>query len=109
MTAKTVNYTPEQTAEMVEAYKANSTPETVAFFAEKFGKTAKSVVAKLSREGVYKKAEYKNKAGEKPVDKETFATFIGEKLGLDEASASSLAKANKKALEAIAKEFGFEA
>lgn len=54
---KIVNYTPEQTTELVSAYKAEPTPETVETFAEKFGKTVKSVVAKLSREGVYVKAE----------------------------------------------------
>ena len=110
MTAtKTVNYTPEMTKELVEAYKAEASEATVKAFAEKFNKSVKSIVAKLSREGVYVKKEYKTKAGVKPVDKEEFATFIGEQLGLDEASASSLAKANKKALQAIAEEFGFKA
>ena len=102
MSAKTVNYTPEQTIELVEAYKANPTKETVEAFAVKFAKTARSIVAKLSREGVYQKAEYTTKAGEKPIGKEEIATTIGEFLKLDEASASSLAKANKKALAAIA-------
>ena len=102
MATKSVNYTPEMTVELVTAYKAAPTVETVAAFAAKFGKNVKSVVAKLSREGVYMKKEYVTKAGVKPVDKEEFATRIGDFLGLDEASASSLAKANKKALEAIA-------
>lgn len=100
--AKTVNYTPEMTAELVTAYKAAPTVDTVEAFATKFGKNVKSIVAKLSREGVYLKKEYVSKTGEKPVDKEEFATRIGDFLGLDEASASSLAKANKKALAAIA-------
>lgn len=56
MTAKTVTYTAEQTAELVAAYSAASTAETVATFAEKFGKSVKSIVAKLAREGVYKSA-----------------------------------------------------
>jgi hypothetical protein len=106
-TTKTVNYTDVQTAEMVEAYKATPTVDTVKLFAEKFGKSTKSIVAKLSKEGVYVKKEYKTKQGEKPVDKEHFASFIGDALKLDEASTSSLAKANKKALEEIAKAFGF--
>jgi hypothetical protein len=101
MATKSVNYTPEMTAELVNAYKAAPTSETVAAFAAKFGKNVKSVVAKLSREGVYMKKEYVTKAGAKPIPKEDMATFIGDKLGLDEASASSLAKANKHALAAI--------
>lgn len=56
MTTKTVTYTAEQTAELVAAYSASSTAETVATFAEKFGKSVKSIVAKLAREGVYKSA-----------------------------------------------------
>jgi hypothetical protein len=55
--AATVTYTAEQTAELKAAYVAAPTAETVAVFAEKFGKTVKSIVAKLAREGVYKKAE----------------------------------------------------
>ena len=65
---KTVTYTAEQTSELVAAYSAAPTAETVAVFAEKFGKTVKSVVAKLSREGVYKskaKEASTSKAGQR--------------------------------------------
>lgn len=96
-TAKTA-YTVEQTLELVEAYKALPTQETVAAFAEKFGKTVKSVIAKLSREGVYQKKEYVSKAGTKPVKKEELATELMEAFGLSDAEADSLAKANKTAL-----------
>ena len=102
-TAKTVNYTPEQTAELKAAYVAAPTAETVAMFADKFGKTVKSIVAKLSREGVYKKAEYVTKTGEKPVKKDTHADAIGAVLGLTEAETESLTKANKTALVKIFK------
>ena len=96
-TAKTA-YTVEQTLELVEAYKALPTQETVTAFAEKFGKTVKSVIAKLSREGVYQKKEYVSKAGTKPVKKEELATELIEAFGLSDAEADSLAKANKTAL-----------
>ena len=101
MTAKTVNYTSEQTAEMVSAYAANPTQETVVFFAEKFGKTVRSVVAKLSREKVYVSKTYETKNGEKPVKKDSMADAIGSILNLSEAEADSLAKANKTALAKI--------
>lgn len=55
-TAKT-SYTVEQTAELVEAYKAAPVKATVEAFAAKFGKSVKSIVAKLSREQVYIKPE----------------------------------------------------
>ena len=50
MTDKTVNYTPEQTAQLVAKYNDGVSVESLA---EMFGKTTRSIVAKLSREGVY--------------------------------------------------------
>lgn len=91
-------YTPEQTTALVEAYKASPTTETVAAFAETFGKSVKSVVAKLSREGVYQKKEYTTKAGAAPVKKEALADELQAAFGLSEAEADSLTKANKSAL-----------
>ena len=97
-TAAVVNYTPEQTKAVIEAYAAGV---TVADIAAKFSKTSRSIIAKLSREGVYKKAEYVSKTGEKPVAKETLADAIGAVLRLSENDTSSLAKANKTALQAV--------
>ena len=100
-TEKTVNYTPEQTVELVNAYQAAPTAETVSVFAEKLGKTTRSIVAKLSREGVYKKKEYVGKTGEKPVKKDALADKLAELAGLTEAEATSLEKASKTALQKL--------
>jgi hypothetical protein len=62
----------------------------------------RSIVAKLSREGVYQKKEYVTKTGETPVKKDEHADFIGKSLSLSEADTDSLAKANKRALAAVA-------
>lgn len=99
MTAKTVNYTPEQTAKMVADYNAGVTVEAMA---EALGKSVRSVVAKLSREGVYRKKTYTTKTGEAVVKKDAWADYIGEALGLTEADTESLTKANKTALAKIA-------
>ena len=99
MTTKTVNYTPEQTARMVADYQAGTSVETIA---ETFGKTVRSVVAKLSREKVYVAKAYKTKSGELPIKKDVHADFIGEALGLAESDTESLTKANKMALMKIA-------
>ena len=99
--AKTVNYTPEQTAKMVADYVANPTSETVAAIAETLGKSVRSIVAKLSREGVYKKKEYTTKTGEKVQKKDETADAIGAILRLNENDIESLTKANKTALKAI--------
>ena len=98
MTTKTVNYTAEQTAQIVQGY-ANG--ETVEALAQALGKSVRSVVAKLSREGVYQKKAYKTKTGEAVVKKDAHADAIGAILKLPENDVESLTKANKSALKAI--------
>jgi hypothetical protein len=98
--AKTVNYTPEQTEKVKAEYLAGTTPEKIA---EMLGKTARSVIAKLSREGVYKAKEYVSKTGEKPVKKDAHADAIGAVLNMTESEIESLTKANKTALIKIFK------
>ena len=99
MTAKTVNYTPEQTAKMVSDYANGVTVEALA---TELGKSVRSIVAKLSREKVYKAKTYVSKTGEAVIKKDAVADYIGEALGLGEADVESLTKANKTALKAIA-------
>jgi len=99
MTAKVANYTPEQTAKMVEAYQSGTTVEAIA---AELGKTVRSVVAKLSREKVYKAKTYVTKTGDAPVKKDAHADVIGLALGLSESDTESLTKANKAALARIA-------
>ena len=94
-----MNYTPEQTLQMVADYQAGTTVETIA---EALCKTVRSVVAKLSREKVYIAKTYATKTGEAVIKKDTVADYIGEALGLGEADTESLTKANKVALKAIA-------
>ncbi len=99
MASKTaVNYTPEQTAKMVADYTAGVTVDQIA---QELGKTVRSVVAKLSREKVYKAKEYKTKTGEPVVKKDAHADAIGAILRLPENDVESLTKANKSALKAI--------
>jgi predicted DNA-binding ArsR family transcriptional regulator len=96
--AKVQNYTAEQTAKMVADYTNGMTVEAIA---QALGKTARSVVAKLSREGVYKKKEYVSKTGEKPQKKDATADAIGAVLKMSEGEIDSLTKANKTALAKI--------
>jgi hypothetical protein len=99
MAEKTANYTPEQTLKLVADYKAGVQVEDIA---KAMGKSVRSIVAKLSREGVYQKKEYTTKTGEAPVKKDEHADAIGKALNLSEGDTDSLAKANKRALAAIA-------
>ena len=98
MAEKTVNYTPEQTQQIIADYQAGVAVEKLA---ETLGKSVRSIVAKLSREGVYQKKQYVGKTGEKPVKKDVHADAIGAILKLPENDIESLTKANKSALRAI--------
>lgn len=98
MTTKAVNYTPEQTAQMVADYSNGTTVEAIA---EKMGKTVRSVVAKLSREKVYVAKTYVSKTGAPVVKKDAHADAIGAILKMTESEIESLTKANKTALEKI--------
>jgi hypothetical protein len=95
---KTINYTPEQTAQIIADYQAGLSVEIIA---ENLGKTVRSIVAKLSREKVYIAKEYKSKTGETPVKKDAHADAIGAILRLPENDIESLTKANKNALKVI--------
>ncbi len=58
------NYTDEMVAEMHSLYEANPTRETVDILASKFGKSVRSIIAKLSREGIYVAQPRVTKTGE---------------------------------------------
>jgi hypothetical protein len=95
MTAKTVNYTAEQTAAIAADYANGVSIETIA---ANVGKSVRSVVAKLSREGLYKAKERTTKNGDPIVKKDNLADQLGMLVGLTEAEVTSLAKVNKTAL-----------
>lgn len=82
-----VNYTEEQVKHMVEAYQAKPDRTTVDMLAEDLNKSVKSIIGKLSREGVYKKTVYKTKTGEDPVTKKE---LVEELAGILDISANSI-------------------
>jgi hypothetical protein len=98
MATKAVNYTPEQTLAIVAGYTEGTTVEQLA---TTFGKSVRSIVAKLSREGVYKKKEYVTKNGEAVQKKDELADKIGAFFDATEAEIESLTKVNKTMLKKI--------
>lgn len=96
-TEKVVSYSVEQTAEVVSSYQAGVSIEAIA---TAMGKSAKSVIAKLVREGVYK-SPAKAKA-ESRVTKAQLVAKIAAAVGATEESLESLEKATKEALEIVA-------
>ena len=101
MTEKTVNYTPDLTKELVDRYVAG---ETVEALAEALGKTTRSVVAKLSREGVYK-AKAKT-VGVARVKKADLVDKLADACGVAPEVFESLEKANHDVLEALVAKLG---
>tara|TARA_Y100000592_G_C5366880_1_gene266498 strand:+ start:453 stop:860 length:408 start_codon:yes stop_codon:yes gene_type:complete len=97
-TMATANYTEQQTKDMVAQYEAAPTKETVVAIAEKLGKNTRSVIAKLSREGVYKAQPRTTKRGEPVVLKQELVNKIQEHFG-DEFP--SLVKASKVDLQKL--------
>ena len=101
MTKAKTQYTPEQEQQLTELWAAGK-GKTVAELAEHFGKPNASIIAKLSRMGIYVKPESpETEKKSKAITKDALATQLGESIGLDEGSTDSLTKANKTALLAI--------
>ena len=96
-----VNYTPEMVDLMKSRYSANPTRETVEELAEELNKSIKSVIGKLSREGVYEKTEYLTKTGEKPVTKRELVEKVAEILAVDYQALAGLEKSPKSSLKLL--------
>lgn len=96
--ANAKNYTDEMVSEMVEAYNANPTRETVDQLAEDLGKTTRSIIAKLSREGVYQAQPRTTKSGEPVVSKTELVSQIETHFGIE---MPTLVKAGKQDLQRL--------
>jgi len=90
-----VNYTEQQVQHMIEEYKNNPTRETVENLAEELNKSIKSIIGKLSREGVYQKTVYKTKTGEDPVTKKELVEELSDLVGIEYDMIAGLEKSPK--------------
>jgi hypothetical protein len=93
--ATNVNYSDEMVEKMVSAYTAAPTKATVEMLSNQFKKTTRSIIAKLSREGVYVPQARTTKSGEPIVRKEDIVSNIENALEIE---LPSLAKASKSDL-----------
>ena len=93
-----MNYNEEQTKRIVEAYQSSPNRETVEALAKELSKSIKSIIGKLSREGVYKRNVYVSKSGCAPVTKVELVTTIAYALGLEPDRLEGLEKAPKQVL-----------
>ena len=92
------NYTDEMVAQMTEAYTANPTRETVDALAKKLGKSVRSIIAKLSREGVYVAQPKVTKTGEPVVRKAELVSVVEAHFGI---ALPTLVKASKADLQRL--------
>tara|TARA_R110000744_G_scaffold312850_1_gene420166 strand:- start:189 stop:569 length:381 start_codon:yes stop_codon:yes gene_type:complete len=96
-----MNYTEDSTAYIVNKYANEPSIKTVEKLAEELGKSTKSIIGKLSREGVYERAVYKNKNGVSPVTKAEICINIAENLGIEAEMLVGLEKSPKATLQAL--------
>ncbi|CAB4174946.1 hypothetical protein UFOVP961_100 [uncultured Caudovirales phage] len=93
-----MKYDAETTEKLQAAYRAGTPVSTLA---TGLGVPERSVIAKLSSLGVYRKKEYLTKRGEIPVKKEEYIERIAGLLGVNSDILESLEKVNKSVLALI--------
>ena len=92
------NYSESMIAEITAKYSADPVRATVDALADKFGKSPRSIIAKLSALGIYQKAERVTKRGEPVVKKEFFVNAVTERLGRELPSVAKMTKVDLQAL-----------
>ena len=95
------NYSSQIVSEMIELYTSDPSRETVEKLADAYGRSVKSIIGKLSKEGVYQKSEYLTKTGEKPVTKSQLVQEIQNILGMASENLLGLEKAPKNTLKSL--------
>jgi len=93
------NYSDADVEKMVMAYAKQPNRETVDKLAEELDKSVKSIIGKLSREGVYQKQVYKTKTGEVPVTKEQLILGLADLFEVDSSKLMGLEKAPKQVIK----------
>ena len=93
-----MKYTKEISDRLVQEYTAGTSVEMLA---QELQVPSRSIIAKLSSLGVYKRKQYVNKRGEPPRKKSEYIEKIAQLLNLDLELCESLEKVNKIVLGAI--------
>jgi len=96
-----MSYTPELTASIVLEYVALPNRDTVDALALKYNKPTKSIIGKLSHEGVYRRESYKTKQGETPITKIEIVHSIAHLLNIDPDILQGLDKPPKSTLKLL--------
>ena len=92
-----MKYSKEITDKLIKDYNGGE-GKSVAEIAGELDVPEKSIIAKLSSLGVYKKKVYLNKRGEPPVKKEEYIDRLAKLLDVNRDRLESLEKVNKSVL-----------
>lgn len=95
-----MKYDKEATDKLTELHASGMPTADIAL---ELGTTERSVIAKLSSMGLYKKKAYLNKQGNPPVKKGEYIERIAELLDVNQELLESLEKVNKNVLQLIEK------
>jgi hypothetical protein len=95
-------WTPEQSARVEQVYTDAPTPETVESLAAELGRSSRSIIAKLSKAGLYVKPPKRTKSGEVVESKEDKVERIAALLMVKPDRVRGLEFANKSTLDLIA-------
>lgn len=93
-----IKYTPELVQKITALLEQGASLPEIAL---EFEIPERSLIAKLSSLGLYKRKEYTNKNGEKPVRKGEYVERIAALLGKDVELLESLEKVNKNVLKML--------
>ena len=103
-----INYTQDQVEYITNQYRLKPDRDTVEKLAEELDKSVKSIIGKLSREGVYRKTEYTTKTGEKPVTKLEIVQEMADLLEIPVEKLSGLEKSPKTVRKLLRNSLGEE-
>jgi len=101
---KPVKYTQEITKKLIDQYQSGTEVGAIAaMMTIEHGEPIpeRSIIAKLSSLGVYKKKEYLTKRGEVPIKKEEYIERIAQLLDVSAEILESLEKVNKSVLQLL--------
>jgi len=93
-----MRYTDEETQKLQELYTTDTPIEQIA---EQVGRNTRSVIAKLTKMGIYRKKVYVTKNGEAPRSKEELVGDIAREMGEEVESLPGLEKCNKSTLKKL--------
>ena len=93
-----MKYTKEMTDKLLQDYRTGTSTGEIAL---ELDVPERSVIAKLSALGVYRKKEYRKKRGEVPIKKEQYIERIAELLNVNIDILESLEKCNKNVLKLL--------